>query len=110
MTVRKKTTTIPRQDSETVRKKILALLEENPHTAKEISSSVRIPEREVGEHLLHLGKSLRSKGRKLEQLPARCLSCGFVFGKREKLVGPGRCPVCKGEFIADPSFRVKISV
>lgn len=100
--------TIPRLDLETVRKGILVLLEEGFRTAKEISFAVRIPEREVGEHLVHLEKSLRSRGRKLERSPATCLSCGFVFRKREKVASPGRCPVCKGEFISEPSFRVEI--
>lgn len=104
----KKKIPIPRSDSETVRKRILALIEESPRTALEISSVVRIPERQVRDHLVHLGKSLRSKGRKLEQLPAQCLSCGFVFKKRDKLAGPGRCPICRKEFIAGPLFRVEI--
>jgi len=104
----KKKTTIPRSDSETVRKKILAIIEESPRTALEISSAVRIPERQVRDHLVHLRKSLRSKGRKLEQLPAHCLSCGFVFKKRDKIAGPGRCPICRKEFIAEPLFRVEI--
>ena len=104
----KKKTTIPRSDSETVRKRILSLIEESPRTALEISSAVRIPERQVRSHLVHLSKSLRSKGRRLEQLPAQCLSCGFVFKKRDKLAGPGRCPICRKEFIAEPLFRVEI--
>ena len=103
-----KTPPIPSEDRETVRRRILALLEEGARTAREISAAVHIPEREVGEHLLHLKKSLRADGRRLEQLPAECLGCGFVFRKRDRLTGPGRCPVCKGEFISDPSFRVEI--
>ncbi len=104
----RKKPTAPSEDLETVRRRILALLEEGPRTAKEISGAVRIPEREVGEHLVHLRKTLRAKGRRLEQLPAECLGCGFVFRKRDRLTGPGRCPVCKGEFISAPSFRVEI--
>lgn len=98
----------PPENRQTIRRRILALLEGNPRTAKEISAAVRIPEREVGEHLLHLRKSLRAEGRRLETVPARCLGCGFVFRKRERPTGPGRCPVCRGEFISDPSFRVEI--
>jgi predicted Zn-ribbon and HTH transcriptional regulator len=30
-----------------------------------------------------------------------------VFRKRDRLKAPGRCPVCKGESISDPSFRVE---
>ena len=106
----RKKTSIPRPEQETIRKRILALVEEKPRTALEISSAVRIPERQVKDHLVHLGKSLRSKGRKLEKIPAQCLSCGFVFRKRDKLAGPGRCPICRKEFIAEPLFRVEIRV
>jgi len=99
---------IPIEGLETVRRRILALLEEGSRTAKEISAAVRIPEKEVGEHLVHLRKTLRAEGRRLEQVPAECLGCGFVFRKRDRLTGPGRCPVCKGEFLSAPAFRVEI--
>jgi transcriptional regulator len=99
---------IPHPERETVRRRILAFLEAAPRTAREISAAVHIPEREVGEHLVHLGKSLRTRGGRLEQSPAECLGCGFVFRKRGRVKGPGRCPVCKGEFITEPAFRVEI--
>jgi predicted Zn-ribbon and HTH transcriptional regulator len=98
---------VPSAERETVRRRILSLLSGGPCTAKEISAAVRMPEREVGEHLEHLRKSLRAEGRRLEQVPAECRDCGFVFRKRHRLKSPGRCPVCKGEFISDPSFRVE---
>ncbi len=92
---------------ETVRRRILALLEKGPRTALEISSAVRIPEREVESHLGHLRRSLRGSGRRLSQAPAQCRGCGFLFRKRDRLRAPGRCPVCRGESIADPYFRVE---
>ncbi len=94
-------------ETETVRQLIRALLEEGPLTAKEISSSVRRPEKEIKNHLEHLRKSLHAEGRRLTQVPAECRGCGFVFRKRDRLKAPGRCPVCKGESISDPSFRVE---
>lgn len=97
----------PPEESGTVRRRIRALLSERPHTAKEISSAVRLPEKEVAAHLEHLRKSLHAEGVRLAQLPAECRDCGFVFRKRDRLKAPGRCPVCKGEAISDPSFRVE---
>ena len=94
------------EETETTRRQIRTLLEEGPYTAKEISSSVHRPEKEVENHLEHLRKSLHSEGRPLDQIPAECRSCGFVFRKRDRLKAPSRCPVCKGEAISDPSFRV----
>lgn len=95
------------EEKETVRRRIRALLEEGPHSAKEISFAIRIQEKEIEHHLEHLRKSLHAEGRRLTQVPAECRGCGFVFRKRDRLKGPGRCPVCKGEAISDPSFRIE---
>jgi len=92
---------------ETVRRQIRTLLEEGSHTAREISFAVQIPEKEVESHLEHLRKSLHSEGLRLSLVPAECRGCGFVFRKRERLKSPSRCPVCKGEAITDPAFRVE---
>ena len=94
-------------DTETIRHQIRTLLEEGPLTAKEISSAVRRPEKEIANHLEHLWKSLHSEGLRLSQVPAECRECGFSFRKRDRLKAPSRCPVCKGEAISDPSFRVE---
>jgi hypothetical protein len=102
-----KSPSTPAVEKETARRKIRALLEEGPHSAKEISFSIRKPEKEVENHLEHLRKSLHAEGRQLAQVPAECRGCGFVFRKRERLKAPGRCPICKGESISDPSFRVE---
>jgi len=94
-------------ETETVRHRIRKLLEEGPLTANELSSAVRRPEKEIASHLEHLKKSLHSEGRRLSQVPAECRECGFLFRKRDRLTAPSRCPVCKGEAISDPSFRVE---
>jgi predicted Zn-ribbon and HTH transcriptional regulator len=94
------------EETETTRRQIRTLLEKGPHTAKEISSAVHRSEKEVENHLEHLRKSLHSEGRQLDKVPAECRGCGFVFRKRDRLKAPSRCPVCKGEAISDPSFRV----
>jgi len=102
-----KSPSTPAEEKETVRRQIRALLEKGPHSAKEISFAIRMPEKEVENHLEHLRKSLHTEGRRLMQVPAECRGCGFVFRKRDRLKAPGRCPVCKGESISDPSFRVE---
>ena len=97
------------EETKTIRHQIRALLEGGPLTAKEISYFIfiRRPEKEIANHLEHLRKSLRSEGRRLSQVPAECRGCGFVFRKRDRLKAPSRCPVCKGEALSDPSFRVE---
>ena len=97
----------PAEEKETVRRQIRTLLEDRPHSAKEISFAIRRPEKEIENHLEHLRKSLHAEGCRLTQVPAECRGCGFVFRKRDRLKAPGRCPVCKGESISDPSFRVE---
>lgn len=106
LTMNPKPPSSPAEEKETARRRIRNLLEEGPLTAKEISQSVRIPEKDVESHLERLRKSLHVEGLRLEQVPAECRGCGFVFRKRDRLKAPGRCPVCKGESISDPSFRV----
>lgn len=102
-----KTPAEPVAKQETVRRSILSFLEQGGHSAKEISSEVRISEKEVYDHLEHLRKSTSgSRGHHLLVTPAKCKKCGFVFSKRERFKKPGRCPVCRGESIHEPLFSI----
>jgi predicted Zn-ribbon and HTH transcriptional regulator len=40
--------------------------------------------------------------------PARCKSCGFIFGE-EKLSKPSRCPNCRGERLFEAQIRIEIT-
>jgi len=97
---------VPDERLETVRKDIIAVLEERPLSAKEISGTVRIPEKAVYDHLQHIQKSVHRKGLNLVIIPSECRKCGFVFEKREKLKKPGRCPECRNEAITEPVFSI----
>ncbi len=85
----------------------MAILETGIVSAKDISSEVRLPEKEVYEHLDHIRKTLSKKEYHLDVTPAECSKCGFAFSKREKLKKPGKCPVCKGELITEPLFSLR---
>lgn len=98
---------IPEERQDTMRHTLLAMLEEGPCTAREISGGAGIPEKEVYNHLEHLRKTLSTSGRRLAISPAECRSCGFLFTKRERLKKPGRCPVCRGESIQEPVFSLR---
>jgi transcriptional regulator len=102
-----KSPAVPAEHAETVRRAIRELLEERPVSAREISGTVRIPEKEVAEHLEHLRRSLHGTGLHLELVPPECRSCGFVFRKRERLTKPGKCPACGGTFILEPLFEIR---
>jgi len=94
----------PAERGETVRQSIAAALRAGTLSARDISEVVRIPEREVGEHLAHLERSLAPSGERLEIEPPVCKSCGFAFEPR---VGrPSRCPKCKGERLGTAKYRI----
>jgi transcriptional regulator len=95
---------VPADRAETVRQEMIALLKEESLTAREISEQVGISEKDVLEHLEHVRIALHGG---LEVTPAQCMGCGFLFRKRDRLKAPGRCPVCRGEHIANPSFSTK---
>jgi predicted Zn-ribbon and HTH transcriptional regulator len=91
----------------TIRQKIIFLLSEGEYGAKSISKILRISEKEVYEHLEHIGRSLKSQKMKLKITPALCLECGFKFEGRNRVTPPGKCPRCKGEHIQDPEYSIE---
>jgi len=96
----------PAESYDTVRQLIMAELEQGPLSAHAISGLVGIPEKEVAGHLEHIRQSLHRTGRRFIVQPAECARCGFVFGKRERLTRPSRCPVCKSESLHAPLFSL----
>lgn len=98
---------IPVERHETVRQKIISVLEGQTLSAKDISADVMVSEKEVYEHLEHIQKTLNKRERNLIITPAECKKCGFVFRKRDRLKKPGRCPVCRGELISEPLFSIR---
>ncbi len=91
----------------TTRQEIMALLSEGEYGAKNISKFIRISEKEVYEHLEHIGRSLKSQKMRLKITPALCLQCGFRFEDRSRFTSPGKCPRCKGEHIQDPQYGIQ---
>lgn len=70
----------------------------------ELSAELSVEEAEVYSHLEHVRRSL--SGEKLKVIPYRCLSCGYVFKKRDRLDRPGRCPRCKESHIGVAGFAI----
>lgn len=90
----------------TIRKQIIALLKEEELDALELSAILSIREKEVYEHLPHIAKSLQASGEKLKIHPYRCLSCDYVFKKRQRFDRPGRCPRCKEGHIRMATYSI----
>ena len=91
----------------TLRKQMTMLLKDNEMSAREISSAVGIGEKEVYAHLSHIARSIKSQGKKLVINPAECMRCGYVFEKRTRFTSPGRCPICKSEYIKQPLYKIR---
>ena len=96
---------IPAEQPETVRKRIVALLETGTFGALDISQAVSASVAEVQEHLEHIVRTLHANDRRLVVEAAACKACGFAFPG--KLTRPSRCPRCRGERITAPRFTVE---
>jgi predicted Zn-ribbon and HTH transcriptional regulator len=94
----------PIERGETVRQEIIRLVTGCEFTAKEISSSVGIREKEVAAHLEHIRKTFHGR---FVINPAQCKRCGFIFSKRERLKKPSRCPLCHSESISLPLYSLE---
>ncbi|MBN2033109.1 MAG: transcriptional regulator [Deltaproteobacteria bacterium] len=88
---------------------MVALLSEKEMTAKDLSQSVGIREREVFDHLTHIGRTIAAQGGRLSVLPITCLACGWVFRERKRFTRPSRCPRCKKSHIEPPTYHLSLS-
>ncbi len=93
----------------TIRRNIIALLEDRPMSQRDIANALGIKEREVIEHLNHVARTVAPQQR-LCMEPAQCLGCNFRFQKRKHYKKPHRCPICKGEHLTDPVFSINKGV
>ncbi len=92
---------------QTIRQQIIELLSEREMSARELSQTIRIREKEVYEHLPHIARSLAAQRKKLVVLPFQCLDCGYVFEERRRFTRPGRCPRCKKAHLAWPMYKIQ---
>ena len=79
-------------------------------TARDISRAVGIREKEVLDHLPHVARTVNSSKEastvRFVVQPSECVSCGFVFKKRDRLKTPSKCPVCRSEEITEMRFGI----
>ena len=98
---------VPEERYETLRRRIVILLQERPYGGKELSGYLRIPERDVYDHLEHIRKTMNKGNARLVVTPAFCEKCGFVFRKRDRLKRPSKCPICHAESPQEPLFSIE---
>jgi predicted Zn-ribbon and HTH transcriptional regulator len=87
------------------RKHLIDLLSYEPRSISSLARELKLKRGDVEDDLRHAIRSARAQGHQVEVLPARCKSCGFVFGE-EKLSKPSRCPACKGTRLYEPMIRI----
>ncbi|MBU4315789.1 MAG: transcriptional regulator [Proteobacteria bacterium] len=92
--------------AKTLRQAMIDLLEDGPKSAKDLSQGLKVQEKLVYDHLCHIERTIKAKGRKLVILPAKCSSCDYVFSDRKKFAKPGRCPECKRSHITAPAYEI----
>ena len=90
----------------TVRQQIIELLTDGEMDAQQLSGQLGIQEKEAIDHLSHIARSLAVKGKRLTIRPAVCLTCEYVFEKRQRFTRPGRCPRCKKSHLQSPGFYI----
>jgi predicted Zn-ribbon and HTH transcriptional regulator len=95
--------------SRTRRQQLRALLLRETFDFGTLREVLGLGVRDLEQELRHVERSARGAGERLVVEPARCLGCGFAFRERaaRHLHAPGRCPQCRSERIADPSFRIE---
>jgi hypothetical protein len=84
----------------------MAMLAAEPRSVSSLARELGCKRGDVADDLRHMIRSARAAGHRIVIEPARCRSCGFVFGE-EKLAKPGKCPRCRQSRILEAQIRVE---
>lgn len=87
------------------RKHLIDLLTKEPRSVSSVARELGLGRADVEDDLRHAIRSARSRGQKVQVLPARCKTCDFVFAE-DKLSKPSRCPECKGTRLFEAMIRI----
>ena len=88
------------------RRQIIELLSHEPRSASSIAREMGLRRGEIDDDLRHALRSAVAAGHRIEVIPARCKDCGFTFAP-DRLIKPGRCPVCKGSRLFEALIRIQ---
>jgi transcriptional regulator len=90
----------------TLRTDLLACLSLAPRSVSALARELGLPRADVKDALRHMIRSARAAGHRIVVLPARCRSCGFVFGE-DRIAKPGKCPSCRNSRIYEAQISVE---
>ena len=92
----------------TLRQRIVQEITGTLRSSRQLAELIRVPEREIEDHLTHIVKSVsRDRTRRFVLDPSACQRCGYVFRERSRLRRPSRCPHCRSEDITPPRFGIE---
>ncbi|RQG97876.1 transcriptional regulator [Natrarchaeobius chitinivorans] len=95
-----------READETTRQRLADALREKPATPSELAAEVDLVPHAVVDHVEHVARSIEERDEQLLVAPPTCRDCGFdEFDQLLNL--PSRCPSCKSESIAEPTFTIE---
>ena len=76
-----------------------------PRSVSSIARELGLTRGDIEDDMRHLIRSAAAAGHTVSIRPARCRTCGFVFGE-EKLSKPGKCPRCRGTRLFEPMIQI----
>jgi predicted Zn-ribbon and HTH transcriptional regulator len=95
-----------REASRTTRERIADRLREEALAASQLATEFETRTATALEHVRHIAQSLEPTDETLLVAPPTCRDCDF--SDFDDLVNrPSRCPECKSEAVAEPTFRVE---
>jgi predicted Zn-ribbon and HTH transcriptional regulator len=95
-----------REASETTRRRIADRLRDQPMSAGALANEFEVRTDAALDHVRHVARSLEPTDETLLVAPPECEDCGFD-GFDDPVNRPTRCPECKSEAVAEPTFVVE---
>jgi transcriptional regulator len=89
----------------TLRRNLIEALSQEPRSVSSLARELGLTRHGFEDEVGHAVRTARAQGHAVKVIPARCKSCGFVFGE-EKLAKPSRCPACKGTRLYEPLIHL----
>ncbi|AFZ72150.1 transcriptional regulator [Natronobacterium gregoryi] len=95
-----------READQTTRQRLADALRTEPATPSELATQLDLTPHAVVGHVEHVSQSVEGTDEQLLVAPPTCRDCGF--DDFDDLVNlPSRCPSCKSESVAEPTFTIE---
>lgn len=95
-----------READETTRQRIADRLRAEAATPSVLATEFDVTASAALRHVEHVSQSLEPTDEQLLVAPPECRDCGFTDFD-DLLNRPSRCPECKSESVAEPTFTVR---